>query len=292
MTSSTKKTILIALVIFATIVATIAVIYMVRKPTLSTTLPTPRPSVTTASVPSPVAAPILAIDPGSVCSQVFMVPCGSSSPSPSPSGSPSPSPSASAPVYPSSSPSAPPQASLSCVTKRMYQDDSRNRAGFYYLQNEITDTNTIQDGQTIVYNVLARNSGGNSAPDTTITDTLSNNLTFIDGDSGCTYDSTTRIVTCTIGALAGASDASRSFRARVTLSGSGATSVANTATVASTNGQSGTCSVRINATGQVITPPSSAPTALPVAGVFEVTAGTLGIGVLLLVAGALGLLLI
>jgi uncharacterized repeat protein (TIGR01451 family) len=172
----------------------------------------------------------------------------------------------------------------------MYQDDSRNKAGFYYLQNEITNANTVQDGQMIVYNVLARNNGGNSASDTTITDQLTSNLTYVDGDSACTYDNGTRVVTCTVGTLAGSSEAGRSFRVKVSVTG--ATSVANTAEVSSSNGQRSSCSVEINATtGQVITP-SSAPAALPVAGVFEVTAGTLGVGVLLLVAGALGLLLI
>ncbi len=173
----------------------------------------------------------------------------------------------------------------------MYQDDSRNQAGLYYLQTEITNANTVQDGQMIVYNVTVANNGGNSAPDTKITDPLSSNLTYVDGDSACTYDNGTRVVTCTVGTLAGSSQAGRSFRVKVSVAG--ATSVANTAQVASSNGQSSSCSVQINATtGQVVPPPSSAPTALPVAGVFEVTTGTLGVGLLLLVAGALGLLLI
>lgn len=284
MTTSMKKTLFVSLVTFVTLVAAIGVIYVVRKPSLPKTLTeSPAPTAIASNPNKAQTAPILAVDPVAACALKFIVPC--TSPSPSPSGSPTPS--------PSPSPSLPAQASLDCVAKRMYVDDSRNRAGFYYLENQIADANTIQDGQIIVYNVLARNNGGNSAPDTTVTDTLSNNLTYIDGDTSCSYNSATRVVTCTIGTLSGVSEAGRSFRARVSLSaGNSRTSVANTAEVSSTNGQRDTCSVNIDVTGKVIIPPSTAPSSLPVAGVFEVTAGTLGIGVLLLVAGALGLLLI
>lgn len=173
----------------------------------------------------------------------------------------------------------------------MYMDDSRNRAGFYYIENEIVDTNVLQNGQIILYNVVVKNTGGNTVPDTTITDKLSANLTYVDGDTGCTYDATTRVVTCTVGALASNSEAQRTFRVSVNVAG-GTTSVSNTAEVSSTNGQRDSCSVQIDATGKVVVQPSPVPTALPQAGVFEVTAGTLGIGLLLLVLGGLGLLLI
>lgn len=170
-------------------------------------------------------------------------------------------------------------------------DDSRNRAGFYYIENEIIDTNVLQNGQVILYNIVAKNTGGSSVPDTTITDKLSANLTYVDGDTGCAYDATTRTVTCTIGALASNSEAQRTFRVSVNVAG-GTTAVSNTAEVSSTNGQRDSCSVQIDATGKVVVPPSPVPTALPQAGVFEVTAGTIGIGFLLLILGGLGLLLI
>ena len=218
------------------------------------------------------------------CSKTFTVACAN------PSVSPSPIPSTSAPVYPSPSPSSPSSASLDCVAKKMYENDSRNRAGFYYMEREITDTNTVQNGQIIVYNIVTRNNGGNSVPDTTITDRLSTNLTYVDGDSGCGYDSNTRTVTCTIGTLSPNSEAQRSFRASVTVAGT--TSVANTAEVTSTNGQRDSCSVSIDATGRVSVVSSPAPTALPVAGVFEVTALPLTLGLLLLIIGGLGLLVL
>ncbi|MEI8232145.1 MAG: hypothetical protein WCG44_00195 [bacterium] len=277
-----KKTLFIGLGIFLLIVVTIGVVYLVRKPATVTTMPTPTPVATVT--PTAIPAPIFAIDPA-VCKTSFTVACTTTSTAPSAtvvaSGSPT------------SSPSTPPSAALDCVSKKMYTDDSRNRAGFYYLEKEIVDTNTMQSGETIVYNVVTKNAGGNNAPDTTITDKLSTNLTYVDGDSGCTYDSTTRVVTCTVGTLSANSEAQRSFRAKVSVVGSA--SVANTADVTSTNGQRDSCSVSIDATGKVIPPTtvsSAAPAALPVAGVFEVTALPLGIGLLLLILGGLGLLLI
>jgi len=159
------------------------------------------------------------------------------------------------------------------------------------MEKEIANASTITSGQTILYNVTAKNTGGNSVPDATITDKLSSNLTYLDGDTGCTYDSATRVVTCTIGTLAAGSEAQRSFRA--TVSAAGNTSIANTAEVSSTNGQRDSCSITMDSTGKVVVNvPSPVPTELPVAGVFEVTVGTIGAGVLLLIAGALGLLLL
>lgn len=284
-----KKTILIALGIFIAILATVAIVYFVRKPSSVSTLPTPKPTSTAVAVASPVTAPVMVVEPVSVCSKNIIVACGSTSPSPSSSVSPSPSSSSTA--SPTPSPSTPAAAALDCVAKKAYEDDSRNRAAFYYMEKEIANASTITSGQTILYNIVAKNTGGNSVPDTTITDKLSSNLTYVDGDTGCTYDSATRVVTCTIGTLAAGSEAQRSFRATVTAAGN--SSIANTAEVSSTNGQRDSCSITMDATGKVVvTVPSPIPTALPVAGVFEVTVGTIGAGVLLLVAGALGLLLL
>lgn len=288
MSSNLKKTLLIALSVFAVMIVGIGVVYLVRKPTVIA--PSPKP------VASAQKAPILQVDPVNVCSTTFVVACASGSPSPSPSGSVTPSPSSSVSPSPSFSPSISPSpssvlgAQLDCVVKRIYEDDSRNRAGFYYFENEIVDTNLLQDGQTVVYNVVMRNTGGAAVSDTTVTDKLSSNLTYLDGDSGCSYDSATRTVSCTVGSLAANSEAQRSFRARITVAGT--TSIANTAEVSSTNGQRDSCSIQVDATGKVVVPSPTAPAELPEAGVMEITTGTLGAGLLLLILGGLGLLLL
>lgn len=262
----------------------VGVLYFIRKPAVTTTSSLPKPTAT--PIQSPVVAPILAVGQPNACSKTFTVPCASSSPSTSPTASPSNIPSSS----PTASPSIPPAAALDCVAKKAYEDDSRNRSAFYYMEKEIANASTIKTGQTILYNVIAKNNGGVSVPDATITDKLSSNLTYVDGDSGCTYDSSTRVVTCTLGTLAAGSQAQRSFRATVNVAGN--TSIANTAEVSSTNGQRDTCSIVMDAAGAVVVQPSPVPTTLPQAGVFEVTVGTVGVGILLLLAGAVGLLLL
>jgi len=179
---------------------------------------------------------------------------------------------------------------LDCVVKRAYEDDTRNTAGTYYLNNEIVDTNLLANGQVIVYNIVVANHGEVAVSDTTIDDVLSTNLTFMDASSGCTYDATTRKVKCTIGSLDANTETSKSIRVKIGVAGS--SSINNKADVYSTNGQRDVCEITVSATGTVAQPPSPIPSALPEAGVFEVTTATLGVGVLLLVAGALGLLLL
>lgn len=293
MTPQLKKTLLMGLSIFAVIAVIVGVVYTVRKPT--TVRPSPTPTSKVASVPSPQSVGINEVVPtgATKCETTFVVACAGS-PSPSPSGSPklspSPSPSGTPATYPSPSPSTPASADLDCVAKEAYADDSRNRAGFYYLDTRITDASTLVSGTTIVYNIIAKNHGGSTVPDTKITDTLSSNLTFVDADSDCSYEASTRTVTCTIGTLAAGAQAQRSIRA--TISTSSNASIANTAEVYSSNGQRNSCSIQLDATGKVVVPPSPVPTSLPEAGVFEVTAGTIGVGVIFLILGGLGLLLL
>lgn len=280
MTTSKKKVLLITTSIFLTIIFALTIAYYIRLP--QTKSPSPSPKL--VSIPSAVPIDVMQVDPAtSLCQTTFNIPCGSTSPSPSGSISPSPSPSA--------SPSIPPSSQLDCVEKAVYANDSRNRSGFYYLENRIADASTLESGTTIVYNIKVRNVGALSVPEVKITDALSSNLTFLDADSDCTYDSTTRVVTCTIGNLAASSQAQRTLRATINTQSN--TSIANSADVYSTNGQREVCSVQLSATGKVLAPsPSPLPSALPQAGVFEVTVGTLGVGILLLILGGVGLLLI
>lgn len=286
MTTQLKKTLLIGAGVFVLIAASLGAIYLVRQPASVRPSPTPTPKVAMSS-PSvaPVPVGINEVTPANAkCELSFVVACTSPSPSPSPSPSGTPI------VYVSPSPSTPASADLDCVSKEVYADDSRNRAGFYYLESRIAEASSLASGTTIVYSIIAKNHGGSSVPDTKITDTLSSNLTFVDADSDCTYDSGTRTVTCTIGTLAAGAQAQRSIRARINVSSN--TSIANTAEVFSSNGQRNSCSVQLDATGKIVTPPSPVPTELPVAGVFEVTAGTIGVGIVFLILGALGLLLL
>ncbi len=291
-TPQVKKSLLVGVGVFAAIVVTLGVVYYARKPNVKSPVATASPKVAMSTpTPIPQNVGINEVTPANAkCETSFVVVCASTSPSPSPSASVYRSPSPSPSVYVSPSPSVVTSADLDCVSKEVYVDDSRNRAGFYYLENRVSSATSLVSGTTVVYSILAKNHGGTSVPDTKITDTLSSNLTFVDSDSDCTYDSTSRTVTCSIGTLAAGAQAQRAIRASINVASN--TSIANTAEVFSSNGQRNSCSVALDATGKVVVPPSPVPTSLPQAGVFEVTAGTIGIGVIFLIIGALGLLLI
>jgi len=311
--SKNTKTLLIGLSVFLVVLVGVLVVYLVQKPTKKTVVPSPTPVAQVSPKPE---VPVIAETGEAACSLSFTVTedveqpvcnetcndttllcpsnlecigglcrnpacedeadcvCSSSTPS----------------VSPSASPSSPPGAELECVIKRAYENDSRNTAGTYYLNNEIIDTNTITNGQVIVYNIVMANRGGVDLSDTSVTDVLSTNLTYMDGSTGCSYDSATRKVTCDVGALPGNTEATVSIRAQVAVAGT--SSINNTAEVFSTNGQRDTCAITVSATGEIVQSPSPIPSALPEAGVMEVTTTTLGLGVLLLLTGALGLLLL
>jgi len=306
----------------AIITTAVFLVYFVNKPSVPTpsSRPSPRPSPTSAAIMEvgggvcslsfTVEEEVTPPECNDVCDEVELIcptglsciietgetegvcrlpnypeeedclPPASTNPSPSPSLSPSPSP----------SPSSTSQASLDCVVKRVYEDDARNNAGTYYLNSEIVDTNMLQNNQVIVYNVVVANHGELAVSDTKITDVLSSNLTYMDASSGCSYGSANRTVTCTIGALDGNTETSKSIRVKVAVAGTSA--INNRAEVFSTNGQRDSCEIAISATGTITQEPSPVPSSLPEAGVFEVTTGTLSLGLVLLLLGGLGLLIL
>lgn len=307
-----KKDLVIGFGVFLVLLIGVVVVYLVLNST-KTASPIPKPETTPNPSIEQEVPGIFNVGNDDSCSLSFVVseeqsprprqsPPASSRPSPSPSPSPFTSPSLSPSIFPSPSPSGLASAALDCVVKRIYEDDTRNVSGNYYLQNEILDTGMLKDGQVIVYNIQIANNGGVAVSDPIITDILASNLTFMDADPDCRYNSTNRTVICTLAPLAANSRVARSIRVAVRVTGT--QTVANSALVTSTNGQSDSCAITVSATGEILhssapAPTSSAvaaasesPTELPEAGVFSVTTNTLGVGLLLLIVGALGLLLL
>jgi len=57
--------------------------------------------------------------------------------------------------------------------------------------------NTVGENETFMYSLELTNTGNTNAPEVVVTDTLAaNKLVFVDSDSGCTYEESTRNVTC------------------------------------------------------------------------------------------------
>lgn len=125
---------------------------------------------------------------------------------------------------------------LTCEQKTAYKDDGRNTAGNYYLtaENRLTATDPLTAGQTIVYAISYKNTGSASVASSTITDILDSKLTFVDSDSGCSYSSVNRTVTCAIGEVVAGANSQVAIRAKVNGDATPGT-ISNTATVTGSN---------------------------------------------------------
>lgn len=85
------------------------------------------------------------------------------------------------------------------VVKDAYKDISTNTAGNYNFDTAIT---TVGKDQIFVYGLKVTNTGTADASGVKLTDTLKDNgldgLTIVDKDSRCSFDTTTRLMTCTL----------------------------------------------------------------------------------------------
>lgn len=87
------------------------------------------------------------------------------------------------------------------VKKEAFKDDPTNTVGNYKHTDELKKTGanaTVAPGETFVYSLWATNPNSSTMSGTvTFLDVLDNNLTYVDGDN-CSYESTTRTVSCTL----------------------------------------------------------------------------------------------
>lgn len=142
-------------------------------------------------------------------------------------------------------------ASIACTTKEAYKNESGNQAGSYIYSQT---TNSVAQNETFVYNIKLRNSGDATASAVTITDALTgenqDKLTFVDANSGCTYNSSNRTVTCNATNVAPGAEVAWAFRAKVASNATNGTTIKNTATVTYA-GASTTCTKDLTVSGTV-----------------------------------------
>ena len=83
------------------------------------------------------------------------------------------------------------------IEKRAYEDESTNKAGDYDMNYEV---DMVSKNQVIVYAFEVTNDGDVNATDIKVKDILKGDnrelLTYMDGDSDCSYASSSRTVTC------------------------------------------------------------------------------------------------
>jgi len=117
------------------------------------------------------------------------------------------------------------------IAKDAYADKSTNTTTTYTLDSPIT---TVDSGDSFIYSFYVVNTGS-STTSATITDTLTGNnldkLTYVDDQYGCTYDSTSRVVTCPITNVAPSKTGGAAFKVTVASDTADATVITNTATL-------------------------------------------------------------
>lgn len=116
------------------------------------------------------------------------------------------------------------------LTKSAFKDDPSNVAGKY---NPVTETDTVEDGETFVYMMSYKNTGTATVSGVVISDVLTGNnldkLTYIDASStNCTYENATRKVTCTHENVIPGGDSSKAFRVKVAEGTTDGTVIKNT----------------------------------------------------------------
>lgn len=123
------------------------------------------------------------------------------------------------------------------VKLRTYQDDSRNKEGVYYTDKEITK---VSRGQIIVYGIEVKNSGQGGAKNIVISDTLTGQnqdlLTFVDSESKCKFNFTTKKLTCEIDKIPYNSGENIKFRVRVSQTATNGKVIRNSSRVSYTGG--------------------------------------------------------
>ncbi len=214
-----------------------------------------------------------------------------------------------------------PNPDLHCTSKTAWRDEPENVPGTYQLKTEITENDTVKVGEVFVYVIEYENTGNTDIKEATLTDKLPDQLEYIDGNPSCTENSGT--VTCSIGEVVAGGSSSIAFRVKVKEGSEGQT-IDNQAEFKPDEGQTSQCGVKLlvetsptptptpapteeptpapsiaptptpteEPTPTPVVEESPAPSALPTAGITELTTRNTGVGAILVGLGILGLLLL
>lgn len=116
------------------------------------------------------------------------------------------------------------------------------------------DIATIAHSQEFIYKIKANNTGNTTLSDVTITDVLNGEhqdlLSFVSGNNGCAYSSTSKTVTCTIATIAASSSSEVSFKVKLAANAANGQVIKNKCKVKSGNLES-ECNSEITVSGTV-----------------------------------------
>lgn len=137
------------------------------------------------------------------------------------------------------------------IVKKVYKNESSNTAGNYTLSTEISK---VSRNQVFVYTMIIKNNGALTAKNLKLTDTLEgenqDHLSFVDAQTGCNFESSTKRVTCEGISLAAGAEIKKSFRIKVSNAAVNGEIIKNVA-VLLVPGSSSIADVEVNATVNV-----------------------------------------
>lgn len=160
-----------------------------------------------------------------------------------------------------------PAPGLTCTSKIAWQDDAKNLPSNYYLTTRITPGSNVTLGQKFVYSLGYKNTGNAVINSASFTDTLPSQVSFLDADKGCTYNSGTKTVTCALGNVAVGAVSQKAVRVQVS-SSAAAGSFTNKAVLQASSVANSDCQISLNIQSSETTPtptPTPAPDATPTA---------------------------
>ncbi len=160
-----------------------------------------------------------------------------------------------------------PAPGLTCTSKIAWQDDAKNLPSNYYLTTKIAPGSNVTPGQKFVYSLGYKNTGNAVVNSASFTDTLPSQVSFLDADKGCTYNSGTRTVTCTLGDVAVGGASQKAVRVQISDSAA-AGSFTNKAVLQASSVADSNCQISLNVQSSESTPtptPTPGPDATPTA---------------------------
>ncbi len=152
---------------------------------------------------------------------------------------------------------------LNCTGKFAYSDSAQSVPDNYQLDEEIPAGSVVSPEETFVYTITYENTGTGAASSAIITDVLPSNLDFVDADSDCTYESSTKTVTCDLGSVAAGVSSQKSIRVKVE-SATASGGFVNNAIISADGVEDSECEISLDVQISTPTPtPTTTPTTTP-----------------------------
>jgi uncharacterized repeat protein (TIGR01451 family) len=156
---------------------------------------------------------------------------------------------------PQGTPTTSQPAKLICPDKNAYRDVSPDQSSFNINPvNNLYPNSNVSRGQFILYALNYKNTGTGVAKNGIFTDVLPSQVEYINSDSGCSYNSTNKTLTCNLGDIVSGQESQKAVRVKI-LDSAPIGSFTNSASINYQGGVPSNCQIPLN-----ISAPGFSPT--------------------------------